>query len=124
MNSKPTIAIVDDDRAIREALEDLVHSCGYESRLFDSAEDFLSTSDRAEIDCMVVDVKMPGKSGIELQLELNKSPKRFPIIFLTSYRDERTREAAIAGGAFAFLSKPVDIDRLIVGLETALAGAL
>lgn len=70
---------------------------------------------------MLVDVKMPGLSGIELQAVLNSqnAPKP-PMIFMTSYRDERTRAAAIDGGAFAFLGKPVDFDQLVRCLEQAL----
>ncbi|MEZ2126905.1 MULTISPECIES: response regulator transcription factor [unclassified Sinorhizobium] len=116
----PTIAVVDDDQAIREAMDDLVRSCGYECRLFSSAEEFLSFEPRSAIDCMLVDVKMPGLSGIELQAELNKHSDRPPMIFVTSYKDERTRNSALNGGAFAFLAKPVDIEKLIGYLESAL----
>jgi FixJ family two-component response regulator len=115
-----TIAIVDDDQAIREALDDLVLSCGYESRLFATAEAFLAYEDRASIDCMLVDVAMPGLSGIELQAELNRHPPKPPIIFMTSYRDDRTRSAAMDGGAFAFLGKPVDIKTLLGCLDAVL----
>lgn len=115
-----TIAIVDDDQAIREALDDLIQSCGYESRLFTSAEEYLTYDGRSAIDCMLVDVKMPGLSGLELQAELNKEETKPPMIFMTSYRDERTRAAAIEGGAFAFLSKPVNVAKLIGYLESAL----
>ncbi|MDR3485675.1 MAG: response regulator [Bradyrhizobium sp.] len=116
----PTIAIVDDDQAMREALDDMVKSCGYNSRLFVAAEAFLTDNARQAIDCMLVDVKMPGMSGIELQEILNAEPVRPPIIFMTSYRDERTRAAAMDGGALAFLGKPVDFDTLITLLEQAL----
>ena len=116
----PTIAIVDDDHAIREAMDDLVKSCGYDSRLFASAEEFLAFEPRSAIDCVLVDVKMPGLSGIELQAELNRHSQRPPMIFVTSYKDERTRKRAMNGGAFAFLGKPVDIERLIGCLESAL----
>jgi len=118
-----TIGIVDDDQAIREALDDLVQSCGYQSQLFASAEEFLSFGNRASIDCMLVDVKMPGISGLELQLELNKEPDKPPIIFMTSYSDERTRAAAMSGGAVAVFGKPVNIEELIGCLRRALAGA-
>ena len=116
----PTIAVVDDDQAIREAMDDLVKSCGYECRLFASAEEFLAFEPRSAIDCMLVDVKMPGLSGIELQAELSKHSGRPPMIFVTSYKDERTRNKAFNGGAFAFLGKPVDIEKLIGCLESAL----
>jgi len=118
-----TIAIVDDDEAIREALEDLVQSCGYKSRLFSSAEDFLAYDRRAAIDCMLVDVKMPGLSGIELQAILNEEPHKPPMIFMTSYRDARTRSAVMDGGAFAFLGKPVDVNHLMAAIESALRSA-
>lgn len=122
MSIKPVIAIVDDDQSIREALDDLVVSCGYRSRLFTSAEEFLAAVDRSEIDCMLVDVKMPGLTGIELQAVLNRQdgPKP-PMIFMTSYRDERTRAAAMDGGAFAVLGKPVNFDKLVQCLNEALA---
>lgn len=112
------IAIVDDDLAIREALDDLVKSLGYESLLFTSAEEFLDYEPRSSIDCMVVDVKMGGLSGIELQSRLNAEPDRPPMIFMTSYHDERTRSAALEGGALAFLGKPVDLSKLIACLES------
>lgn len=121
MPQTSTIAIVDDDEAIREALDDLVQSCGYNSQLFTSAEEFLSFENQASIDCMLVDVKMPGLSGLELQDELNKSEHKPPIIFMTSYKDDRTRAAAMDGGAFAIFGKPVNIDQLIACLEEALA---
>ncbi|WP_377299532.1 response regulator transcription factor [Rhizobium sp. SGZ-381] len=121
MSKLPVIAIVDDDQSIREALDDLVLSCGYRSRLFSSAEAFLADDDRRAIDCMLVDVKMPGLTGIELQAVLNaEAAPRPPMIFMTSYRDERTRAAALEGGAFAFLGKPVDFNQLVLCLEEAL----
>ncbi|MCM2402666.1 response regulator [Rhizobium sp. S153] len=116
----PTIAVVDDDLAIREAMDDLIRSFGYECRVFSSAEEFLDFDPRSAIDCMVVDVKMPGLTGIELQAELNRRQSRPPMIFVTSYEDERTRNAALNGGALAVLRKPVDIGALIGCLETAL----
>lgn len=120
MSHTSTIAIVDDDEAIREALDDLLKSCGYRSRLFSSAEAFLSEADRRTIDCVLVDVKMSGLSGIELQALLSHDPARPPMIFMTSYKDERTRSAVMDGGAFAFLGKPVDVTQLMHTLEEAL----
>lgn len=121
MSRTPVIAIVDDDRSIREALNDLVLSCGYESRLFTSAEEFLAVDDQSGIDCMLVDVKMPGLTGIELQTALNeREAPRPPMIFMTSYRDVKTRTEAMNGGAFAFLGKPVNFSQLVQCLEQAL----
>lgn len=121
MSRIPVVAIVDDDQSIREALDDLVLSCGYESRLFTSAEEFLAADDQSTIDCMLVDVKMPGLTGIELQAVLNEQETPTPpVIFMTSYRDAKTRTAAMNGGAFAFLGKPVNFSQLIQCLERAL----
>lgn len=120
MSHSSLIAIVDDDLAIREALDDLVRSLGHESLLFASAEEFLAFQPRASVDCMVVDVKMTGICGIELQRRLNQEPDRPPIIFMTSYHDDRTRAAAMDGGALAFLGKPVDLNRLIMCIDEAL----
>jgi FixJ family two-component response regulator len=117
----PVIAVVDDDPAIRESMDDLIMSFGYECRLFVSAEQFLESKQQADIDCIVVDVKMPGLSGIELQSELNRRGNHPPMIFVTSYQDERTRNAALNGGALAFLGKPVNIVSLIGCLESVLA---
>jgi FixJ family two-component response regulator len=117
----PVIAIVDDDRSIREALDDLILSCGYQSRLFTSAEEYLAAPDRTSIDCMLVDVKMPGLTGIELQAVLNEQDApRPPMIFMTSYSDNKTKAAAMSGGAFAFLGKPVNFNQLVQCLEQAL----
>lgn len=102
-------------------MDDLIKSFGYECHVFSSAEEFLDFDPRSVIDCMVVDVKMPGLSGIELQTELNRRQSHPPMIFVTSYEDDRTRKAALNGGALAVLRKPVDIGALIGCLETALA---
>jgi FixJ family two-component response regulator len=115
------IAVVDDDLAIREALDDLIKSLGYQSKLFESAEAFLAFKQRSTVDCMVVDVKMPGLNGIELQSRLNQDGDRPPMIFMTSYHDEYTRSAALDGGALAFLGKPVDLTKLIEFIDVALA---
>lgn len=121
MSKIPVIAIVDDDQSIREALDDLVLSCGYDSRLFTSAEEFLAADDQSAIDCMIVDVKMPGLTGIELQNVLSeRETPRPPMIFMTSYSDDKTRAAAMNGGAFAFLGKPVNFGQLVQCLDQAL----
>ncbi|MDK1386540.1 response regulator [Sinorhizobium sp. 8-89] len=120
MSSSLTVAIVDDDDAIREALDSLVKSCGYTSQVFASAEDFLAHGDREAIGCILLDVKMPGLSGLELQDHLNDQPPKPPIIFMTSYRDEKTRTSAMDGGALAFLAKPVEVDCLVHFIEVAL----
>ncbi|WP_271896039.1 response regulator transcription factor [Candidatus Phyllobacterium onerii] len=120
MEKTRTIAVVDDDETIRRALDDLIHACGYGSALFATAEEFLAFDGRAGVDCILVDVKMPGMGGIELQLKLNADPPKPPMIFMTSNADDGTRAAAMAGGAFAFLRKPGEIHRLTDFMRLAL----
>ncbi|NSY61741.1 response regulator [Rhizobium rhizogenes] len=121
MSNSKTIAVIDDDLAIREALDDLMASCGYESRLFSSAEDYLAAPDRENVDCMLLDVDMPGGlSGLDLQAILSNDQKPPPIIFVTSYHDGRTKAEAMERGAFAFLGKPVDVETLLAHVESAL----
>lgn len=117
-----TIAIVDDDDSIREALDDLVRSSGYRSMLFSSAEDFLDRRYISAIACMLLDVKMPGLSGLQLQDRLNAEPPKPPVIFFSSSEDDATKRAAIEGGAVAFLRKPVDASSLLDLIEVTLRG--
>lgn len=117
MKSNCIIAIVDDDEAIREALNDILRSYGYESRTFSSAEDFLTYSDWSSIDCILLDVKMPGLSGLELQEVLREVPFTKPIVFMTSHQEDFVRHRADKGGAYAFLGKPVDMELLLALLE-------
>ncbi|MDR6632639.1 FixJ family two-component response regulator [Phyllobacterium sp. 1468] len=121
MKSNCIIAIVDDDEAIREALGDVLRSYGYESRAFSSAEDFLTYGERSSIDCILLDVKMPGLSGLELQEILRDSPISNRIVFMTSHQEDIIRDTAVNGGACAFLGKPVDME-LLIGLLGRLLG--
>jgi len=116
----PVIAVIDDDHAIREALEDLLSSLGYRALPFASAEDFLAFPGRSDVACMVCDVRMGGMTGLDLQASLNAEGKPSPMIFMTSYTDTATRAKALAGGAYGFLEKPVDADVLIACLASAL----
>lgn len=120
MSQNATIAIVDDDYAMREALADLLRSFGYRTELFVSAEDYLSRSRSSGINCMILDVRMTGMTGVELQKGLCSRGEAPPIIFLTSYFDDSTRNAAMEGGAVAFLEKPVDDDVLIESVIRAI----
>lgn len=119
MASKKLVAVVDDDVAIREAIDDLLRSLGYECRTFSSGEAFLS-GQTDDISCILLDVKMTGMSGLELQRRLVLAGNSTPIIFMSSYHDTRTTALALANGAQAFLPKPVDFDRLMAQLQIAL----
>lgn len=121
MSNAPLIAVVDDDEAIREALDDLLRSTGFRCQPFVSAEDFLAHADRADIACIILDVRMPGLSGLDLQERLNADGGHPPILFMTSYADHATRMRALGGGARDVLGKPVDGHVLIASLNSAMA---
>jgi FixJ family two-component response regulator len=109
------IFIVDDDAPVREALSRLLRSCGYDATAYSSAQDFLDSfsSDDAVRGCLILDVKMPGMNGLDLQEKLISSGLAIPIIFITAYDDPKDREKALKNGAAAFLQKPLnDIDLL------------
>lgn len=120
MKSNCIIAIVDDDQSIREAMGDFLRSYGYESISFSSAEDFLTYGEFSSIDCILLDVKMNGLSGLDLQKILRGGRNPKPIIFMTSHQEDAIRNAAMEAGAHAFMGKPVDLKLLISHLEKLL----
>ena len=116
----PLIVVVDDDQSVREALENLISSVGFEVKLFASAEEFLDSDMRLQTDCAILDVRLPGISGPELQQRLAGEGPGIPIIIITAQGDDKTRDEAVAAGAIAFLEKPVKQDVLLAALESAL----
>lgn len=119
----PTIvSIVDDDQAVRTAIQTFVRSLGYKAAAFASAEDFLSAPECQTADCLISDIQMPGMDGLELQHELARQRPNLPIIFITAFPDERVRQQAMDTGAACLLLKPYDGDALIGCLEKALSG--
>lgn len=117
------ISIIDDDRPFREATRRLVQSLGYAAVTFASAQEFLQ-SDRVDSSaCLILDVKMPGLSGIELQSHLIAQGNRTPIIFITSVSEEAVHARAIEAGAVGFLTKPFKEEHLIGHLASALKRA-
>jgi FixJ family two-component response regulator len=116
----PMISIVDDDRSLREATKGLVRSFGYGADAFASAEEFLQSDRVNDTSCLILDVNMPGLSGIELQRQLIEQGNRMPIIFITAIPEETTRAKALDAGAVGFLSKPFREEWLIDRLDVAL----
>jgi len=114
------IAVVDDDQSIREALENLISSVGFEVKLFASAEDFLDSDTSLQTDCAILDVRLPGISGLELQQRLATDGQSIPVIIITAQGDDKTQDKAVAGGAIAFLRKPFKEEVLLAALESAL----
>ena len=120
LSSASIVSIVDDDESVRAAMSSLVRSLGYNSCVFRSAEEFLTSPRLRDTSCLIADVQMPGMSGLELQDELAIRRPDMPVIFITAFPEERIRKRAEAAGAVAFFSKPVDNDALIERLDAAL----
>lgn len=108
-----TIAIVEDDDGVRVAYADLMSSYGYQVRAFESAEDFISSKCQNEVECLILDQRLPGLSGLELQSQLKREKCPLPIVFVTSQDDDVTRNRALENGAVHFLNKPIDADELV-----------
>lgn len=120
MSAGLTVFLVDDDDALRKATSRLLRSNGFEVRPFDSAETFLAEYRPGESGCLLLDLHMPGQSGLDLQRTLLDRGVAIPIVFLTGHGDVPASVKAMKGGAIDFLQKPVDEERLIETLETAL----
>lgn len=120
MPNTPVIAIVDDDRSVREALTSLVRSMGYAAVAFECAEDFLKSKPRHSVSCVIADVQMPGMSGLELYDRLSASGKPIPTVLITAYPDDGARERAFAAGVIGYLSKPFDEEDLLGCVRSAL----
>jgi FixJ family two-component response regulator len=118
----PVICIIDDDPSVREAMEGLVRSLGYSSATFSSAEEYLQSDHVGDSSCLIVDLRMPGMSGADLQDLLIADGCETPIIFMTASRDEGVRRRVLNAGALGFLRKPIDDRSLIDCLENALTG--
>ncbi|MQX14570.1 response regulator [Sinorhizobium terangae] len=122
MSHSCTIAVIDDDDALRESMKDMLESLGYEAIAFSSASEFLAFHRQCPIHCIVSDVKMPGIDGLQLLEILNSKGVQTPFIFMTAFRDQRLTTAARQGGARGVLSKPIDSDQLVAMLESAVGG--
>jgi FixJ family two-component response regulator len=117
----PTVLIIDDDAAVRESLGRLLPSAGIEARLYASISDFLKADRPKGPTCLVLDVRLPGRSGLDFQRELSASDIQIPIIFITGYGDIPMSVQAMKRGAIEFLTKPFRdqdlLDAIQVGLE-------
>jgi FixJ family two-component response regulator len=120
MSEIPLIAVVDDDAAIREAIQSLLRSVGLRVAVFASAEDFLHSGELQATACLIVDVRMPRMSGIELQRQLAAAHDPMPIIFITAHGEAETRARALRAGAVAFLDKPFSDAVLLRAVQAAL----
>jgi FixJ family two-component response regulator len=120
MSAAPLISIVDDDDSVRNSLNNLLRSLGFRAMDFASAEEFLNSNHLNETDCLILDVRMPGMSGLDLQRHLVAANSRVPIVFITSHGDGDARTRALEAGAVAFLYKPCREETLLEAINTAL----
>jgi len=119
----PLVFIVDDDPSVRKSLARLVRAAGFDVEAFASAREFLARPPYDGPCCLVLDVRMPGLTGLELQETLATAGPGCPIVFLTGYRDVRASAKAMKGGAIDFLTKPVNDQDLVDAIERAVTKA-
>jgi FixJ family two-component response regulator len=118
----PRIAVIDDDTSVRRALQRLLRSAGFAVETFATAREFLDTDDWTQMACLVLDIHLPGMSGVELReyLVVADVPVPIPIVFITAHDDATTREWVNKAGAFGYLRKPFDQGTLIEAISRAI----
>ena len=121
LRTTPIVFVVDDDHSVREALESLVRQAGWQPLVFGSAQQFLASPRALVPSCLVLDVTLPGLSGLELQSLIAGDRIDMPIIFITGHADVPMTVKAMKAGAVEFLTKPIPEDVLIRSIESALA---
>ena len=119
---RPLLSVVDDDEMLRESLPDLLREVGFEARAFSSGQEFLSSKYVDETRCLILDVAMPGMSGLDLQQELKRRGQTIPIIFITGQKDEDIRKRGLRRGAVKFLYKPFSDNALLDAVNEVLTG--
>jgi FixJ family two-component response regulator len=121
MNStSPHITVIDDDPSVRLSLERLVKSLGYQVTTFGTADAFLRSSSFQNTHCLLLDIQMPGLSGLDLQTVVLALKLPIPIVFITAHREEEVKAEALSKGAVGFLEKPFDAQALIDLIQLAL----
>ena len=122
MPEKALISIVDDDESVREATKGLMKSLGLSAQTFACAEDFLGSDQLQCTRCLIVDVQMPGMSGLDLYRQLLAGGNSIPTILITAYPDDNVRARALNAGVICYLIKPFSEDDLLECIRTALGG--
>ena len=122
MAKVPLIYVVDDDESVRESLDGLLRSVGFAVKVFASAEEFLNSNHLRDIDCLLLDVRLPGMNGIELHRHLVASHCEIPVIFITAHgSEEGVRSQAFQNGAVDYLIKPLSEDTVLNAVHKALS---
>ena len=123
MNANETrlVSIVDDDESLRRSVKNLLTSVGFQVETFASAEAFLQSAHRADTRCVVLDLRMPGMSGLDLLMHLAATGSPIPVVILTAHSDDEARRRMLQAGAVAFLGKPFHGEALLSAVRRALA---
>jgi FixJ family two-component response regulator len=121
MTNLPLISIVDDDASVRKSLQGLIRSVGYGVKVFASAEEFLKSEHLHDTDCLILDVRMPGMSGLGLWRRLVADGCEIPVIFITAHGNEAARSQALKEGAVDYLFKPFSEESLLNAIHAALS---
>jgi FixJ family two-component response regulator len=117
------ISVVDDDESVRDSTQTLLRSVGYKVATFESAELFLDANVLSETECLILDMRMPGIDGLELQRRLNSAEAGVPIIFVTAHYDQKNRQLALDGGASSFFQKPFGASEFLAAVRAAIETA-
>jgi len=120
LKSSPVVFVVDDDRDVREGLKTLLESVGLRAQVFASTTEFLQSKRVEDVSCLILDVRLPGLSGLDFQSELSREQIAIPIIFITGYGDIPMTVKAMKAGAVEFLTKPVREQDLLDAVRVAL----
>ena len=119
-----TIAIIDDDESVRHAIRRLIQSAGWLALTFATAEEFVQSRAQPPPCCLILDVRLPGLSGLELKQQLDADGRSLPVIFITAYANDQIRKQALQAGAIAFLIKPFEEQALLDALTLAVGQSL
>jgi FixJ family two-component response regulator len=120
-NETRLVSIVDDDESLRRSVKNLLTSVGFQVETFASAEAFLHSAHRADTRCVVLDLRMPGMSGLDLLMHLAATGSPIPVVILTAHSDDEARRRMLQAGAVAFLGKPFHGEALLGAVRRALA---
>lgn len=119
-HSTYVVVAVDDDRRVRASIHSVLESAGFTAETFTSAESFLESGAVQRARCVIADVRLPGMDGLELQRRIRSERPSLPVIFVTAHDEDEMRQAALRGGAIAFLVKPFDANELIERIQGAM----
>ncbi len=120
LTEDPVVSIVDDDVSVRRSTRRLLRSSGFRAEAFASAEEFLNSERAEETACLILDLRMPGMNGLELQRRLAQNRNGIPVIFLSAHASEEDERAALQAGAVQFLRKPISKEALLSAIRDAL----